>query len=119
MQTDVEAASEGYRVGLNQSLEGDMGEGEWLGIYLRCPAWRAHGSVERPEGYGARSRGSLPFLCSATVTGIVSDDEKTETRTGPPGRRRSQSATPIPGRRCADGQTARQPDSQTAGPRDN
>jgi hypothetical protein len=113
MQTDVEAASEGDRVVLNQSLEGDLGEGEWLGIYLRCPAWRAHGSVERPEGYGARSRGSwsLPFLCSATATGIVSDDEKTETRTGPPGRRRSQSATPIPGRRCADGQTAGQRDN--------
>jgi hypothetical protein len=76
---------------------------------------RMEGTWERGSGrrdLGLEAEG--PFLCSATVTGIVSDDEKTETRTAPTGHRRNQSATPIPGRRCADGQTARQRDSQTA-----
>jgi hypothetical protein len=112
MQTDVEAASEGDRVGLNQSLEGDLGEGEWLGIYLRCPAWRAHGSVERPEGYGARSRGSwsLPFLCSATATGIVSDDEKRRPGQGRQGAAAANLRRPS---LAGDALMARQPDSET------
>jgi hypothetical protein len=88
-----------------------MGEGERLGIYLRCPAWSEHGSVERPEGYGARSRGSLPFLCSATVTGIVSDDEKRRPGQGRQGTAATNLRRPS---LAGDALMARQPDSQTA-----
>jgi hypothetical protein len=109
MQTDVD----GYRVGLNQSLEGETwGKGNGWVYICGAPHGGSMGAWSGRRDMGLEAEG--PFLCSATVTGIVSDDEKTETRTGPPGRRRNQSATPIPGRRCADGQTARQPDSRTA-----
>jgi hypothetical protein len=56
MQTDVD----GYRVGLNQSLEGETwGKGNGWVYICGAPHGGNMGAWERPEGSGARSRGSL------------------------------------------------------------
>ena len=94
--------------------------GSRAGIYLWCPAW-TRGAAEGWPGMGTGMgmgpgpgpglEGKGPSLSSSAVTRwrIVSndaDDKKNETRTT---HSRSQCATPIPGRRCAGGQTAMPP----------